>query len=75
MPDDIAEAHRFMTRLLVAGRLLAPNLERPGDAAATILAQSTGCTDYAAMLSAFTEARRAVAALWRDLFDMDLEID
>ena len=75
VPDDIAEAHRFMTRLLVAGRLLAPNLERPGDAAATILAQSTGCTDYAAMLSAFTEARRAVAALWRDLFDMDLEID
>jgi glutamate-ammonia-ligase adenylyltransferase len=73
LPAELREAHKLMTRLLVAARLLAPALQRPEAAAAQALAEACGAADYAALLQAFTTARQSVARAWRDSFGEDLE--
>jgi glutamate-ammonia-ligase adenylyltransferase len=73
LPAEIAEAHRLMTRLLVATRLLAPELERPAPAAAQALARACKQPDYDTLLQAFDAARQGVARAWRDSFGQDLE--
>jgi glutamate-ammonia-ligase adenylyltransferase len=73
LPEDIVEAHRLMTRLLVAARLLAPDLHPPEPAAAQALAEACGQPDFAALLQAFAAARQSVARAWHDSFGEHLE--
>jgi glutamate-ammonia-ligase adenylyltransferase len=73
LPPELAAANALMTRLLVAGRLLAPDLAEPGPAAALALAEACGTPGFAALLQQFDAARHAVAAAWRDSFGEDLE--
>lgn len=68
LPASIGPAHDLMTRLLVAGRLLAPGLSEPPAAAAGPLAEACGHADLTALLHAFAEARQEVAAAWADSF-------
>lgn len=75
LPDDIRPAQDLMSRLLVAGRLLSPDLAEPPPAAATALARACRCETYPALLRSFSEARHAVAAVWQRTFGFELEID
>ncbi|MBO6768857.1 MAG: bifunctional [glutamine synthetase] adenylyltransferase/[glutamine synthetase]-adenylyl-L-tyrosine phosphorylase [Erythrobacter sp.] len=75
LPPALIEAHGLMTRLLVGTRLLAPDLDRPNAAAASLLARQSGCTDYACLIERLHEARRAVAVAWQDIFGETLEVD
>lgn len=75
LPADLVDAHDSLARLLIAGRLLAPDQMPPAPAAAAALAKSCLCRDYADLMKHFDSARRSVATCWNDIFDTKLEID
>ncbi len=75
LPGALGEAHDLMTRLLVSTRLLAPDLQPPGDYAAELLARLCGAEDFAALMAAFGAARQTVGAAWRTVFGQDLELE
>lgn len=58
----------LMTRLLIAGRLLAPDLAAPPPAAAAALAEACGQPDLDTLLQAFAAARQEVAKAWAESF-------
>jgi glutamate-ammonia-ligase adenylyltransferase len=74
LPEAMIDAHRTLGRLLVAARLLAPDGQEPPPAARGVLAKACGCGDWMAVLANLAQARAAVAAVWRDLFDEQLEV-
>ncbi|WP_324828736.1 bifunctional [glutamate--ammonia ligase]-adenylyl-L-tyrosine phosphorylase/[glutamate--ammonia-ligase] adenylyltransferase [Qipengyuania zhejiangensis] len=74
LPDTIGVAYDLMTRVLVGTRLLAPELARPSDSAAAILARQSGCEDYDTLVRRLSAARGDVAAAWQDIFGEKLEI-
>ncbi len=71
----LAEHLALLTRVLVGGRLLAPDLALPTGAAADVLAQQTGTADMADLLRALTQARQGVARAWAHAFGEALETD
>ncbi|WP_170003597.1 bifunctional [glutamine synthetase] adenylyltransferase/[glutamine synthetase]-adenylyl-L-tyrosine phosphorylase [Pseudopontixanthobacter vadosimaris] len=71
----LADAEGFMTRLLVAARLVAPDLSCPPGAAQAVLARACGSADFAALLKEFAAMRRIVADCWRAVFDVELEVE
>lgn len=76
LPSETREAHDLMTRALVAGRLFAPYLsEEPPKSAASALAKACQCETYSALLRRLGEARQIVAAIWRQTFELKLEIE
>ena len=76
LPSETREAHDLMTRALVAGRLLAPDLsEEPPKSAASALAKACQCETYSALLRRLGEARQIVAAIWQQTFELKLEIE
>ena len=76
LPGETIAAHDLMARALVAGRLLAPDLsEEPPKSAASALANACQCETYPALLRSLSEARQCVAAIWKQTFDLKLEID
>lgn len=72
IPADLTEPHGLMTRMLVAGRLLAPNGCEPPPSGARALARACGYDSYDALLQAFGEARRRVAAVWKQILQTDI---
>ncbi|GAA4642486.1 bifunctional [glutamine synthetase] adenylyltransferase/[glutamine synthetase]-adenylyl-L-tyrosine phosphorylase [Pontixanthobacter gangjinensis] len=74
LSQPIREAHLMMTRLLVAGRLLAPDLEKPSPAAARALAKACGAKNFAELVEKFAAARHSVARNWKSVFGLELEI-
>lgn len=75
LPAEFARAHDFLTRLIVAARLLAPDLAVPSGAAGGALAQICECPDTDALLHGVAKARQEVARGWQRIFDEKLEID
>ena len=75
LPQAFAEAHDFLTRLIVAARLLAPDLAVPPGDAGAVLAEACGCANTDALLHRVDEARQEVARVWQQIFDEKLEID
>ncbi|MFM2300522.1 MAG: hypothetical protein RLZZ84_258 [Pseudomonadota bacterium] len=71
----LAQAHAILGRFLIAARLLAPDAQQPSAAARAVLAQACGCGDWAGLLAALADARRAVAAQWHATFGETLEIE
>lgn len=71
----LAGAHRLMTRLLIAARLLAPDLALPYAGAYAALAAACGLADADDLLPAVAHARETVATQWRRTFDTELETD
>lgn len=72
IPADLAAPHALMSRMLVAGRLLAPDGREPPPSGARALAQACGCDSYAALIEAFTAAREQVAAAWKQILGPDI---
>ncbi|MEL7729797.1 bifunctional [glutamine synthetase] adenylyltransferase/[glutamine synthetase]-adenylyl-L-tyrosine phosphorylase [Citromicrobium bathyomarinum] len=75
LPEAFAQAHDFLTRLIVAARLLAPDLAVPPGAAGQTLAKACGCDDADALLRHVAKARQEVARVWQQTFEEQLEID
>jgi len=75
LPSALGDAHAFLTRLLVAARLLAPDGAEPPPAACAALSRACGVTDYPALIAALGAARRDVAAAWAENFGEELEIE
>ncbi len=67
MPGAIAEAHNLMTRMLVAGRLLAPGGAEPPASAAKALAKACGAENYEDLLHQFANARQGVRIIWNSI--------
>ena len=70
---DLIEAHAMMIRLLVAARLLAPQLQQPTPAAGARMATACGFADMDALLDGLREARSLVAAEWTRIFGQEPE--
>ena len=75
VPLSLRAAHDAMTRLLVAARLLAPDSQIPPDGVRAPLASACGYDDWEALISGFADARKAVAAVWHDVFGETLKLE
>lgn len=64
LPATLRPAHDFLTRLLVAMRLVAPDGQVPSPATQPILASALGCPDWPAALARLDEVRQIVATAW-----------
>ncbi|MDC8755778.1 bifunctional [glutamate--ammonia ligase]-adenylyl-L-tyrosine phosphorylase/[glutamate--ammonia-ligase] adenylyltransferase [Erythrobacter sp. sf7] len=73
LPADVAAPHALMTRMLVAGRLLAPDGREPPPGGARALARACGYASYADLLQAFGEARQRVADIWKQILGTDIQ--
>jgi glutamate-ammonia-ligase adenylyltransferase len=72
VPADLAEPHALMSRMLVAGRLLAPDGSTPPPSGARALARACGFDSYADLLEAFGAARGQVAEAWKQILRTDI---
>ena len=72
LPASLAAPHALMSRMLVAGRLLAPDGREPPPSGARALARACGQQSYAALLEAFAAARAEVAAVWKQILGPDI---
>lgn len=72
LPADLPEPHALMTRMLVAGRLLAPGGIEPPPSGARAMARACGHENYAALLEAFSAARQSVADVWKQILRTDI---
>ena len=72
LPGGLTEPHALMTRMLVAGRLLAPDGREPPPSGARALARACGHDSYDALLAAFAAARSTVAAAWKQILGTDI---
>jgi glutamate-ammonia-ligase adenylyltransferase len=75
LSQEVDQAHKLMTRVLVAGRLLAPDLQAPPAAAAAALARACQCESFESLLQGLADARHGVATAWTQTFKIELEID
>ncbi len=75
LPGELPGAFAFLSRLLVAARLLAPDAAMPPPAAAAALAKAAGCGDWDGLTAALAASRNNVAAAWLAVFGETLEID
>ena len=75
LPADIAQPHALMSRMLVAGRLLAPDGRKPSPGGARALAKACGHEGYAALIDAFAAARAQVAQAWKQILGTDILAD
>jgi len=74
LPEEFARHHALLARLLIAARLLAPDLADPPGPARPVLARACRQEDYAALLQALADARHGVARTWAETFGEQLEI-
>lgn len=72
--EPLVAAHDALTRLLVAGRLLAPDALVPGAAACMALVRACGYGSWETLEQGLAEARAHVAVAWREAFGETLEI-
>ena len=72
--SSLSRAHDFLTRVLVCGRLLAPDGVAAHPAAMLALARACGEGDGDALLDRIAGARRDIAREWHDIFGQTLEL-
>lgn len=75
LPAALIGARETLARLLVAGRLLAPDTQPPPAAAQAVLAKACGFADWPGLIAGFAAARRAVAGAWADVFGETLQLE
>ena len=75
LSGGVLGAHDLMSRMLVVGRLFAPDGAYPPQASRELVARAAGCTDWQTLLERFADARETVAGEWRRVFVQELEID
>ncbi|WP_206429079.1 bifunctional [glutamine synthetase] adenylyltransferase/[glutamine synthetase]-adenylyl-L-tyrosine phosphorylase [Sphingomonas sp. 2R-10] len=64
LPAPLRPAHDFLTRLIVAMRLVAPDGQVPSAATQPILAAALGSRDWPTALATLEATRQIVAAAW-----------
>lgn len=69
---ELAQPHALMSRMLVAGRLLAPDGREPPPSGARALARACGYANYTDLLDAFAAARQSVAQAWKQILGTDI---
>jgi glutamate-ammonia-ligase adenylyltransferase len=67
VPEQVAGAHRLLTRMLVTMRLVSPTSSEPPPASRPLVARACGLPDWESLLAAHDEARQSVLELWRDV--------
>ena len=72
LPNDVTPAYQLMSRMLVAGRLLAPGGKEPPASGAQALARACGFNDYDALLRGFDKARQRVAGIWQMILGTEI---
>ncbi|NBC37039.1 bifunctional [glutamine synthetase] adenylyltransferase/[glutamine synthetase]-adenylyl-L-tyrosine phosphorylase [Novosphingobium sp. FSY-8] len=75
VPWALTGAHDVLSRVLVAGRLLAPDAEAPGPAPRDVLAKACGSGDWDDLMARVHDARRVVAQAWAGVFGQALEVE
>ena len=75
VPEDLGEPHALMSRMLVAGRLLAPDGREPPPSGARALARACGFDSCQALEEAFALARLRVGAVWKQILRTDILAD
>lgn len=75
VPEALIGARETLARMLVAGRLLAPDVEEPLPAARAVLANACRVGNWPGLLEGIAEARQVVAAAWHDVFGEELELE
>lgn len=65
LPAKVVPAYELLSRMLVAGRLLAPGGKEPPVCGAKALAQACGAPSYDALLQALGQARQTIASIWQ----------
>ncbi|MFL0355034.1 bifunctional [glutamate--ammonia ligase]-adenylyl-L-tyrosine phosphorylase/[glutamate--ammonia-ligase] adenylyltransferase [Erythrobacter sp. GH1-10] len=73
LPEEIVSAYDLMTRILVAGRLLAPGGKEPPECAAKALAKACGASVYEDLLHRLVNARHAVTIVWNNIFGQPID--
>ena len=73
LSGSMRRAHDLMTRMLVAGRLFAPDGDYPPQASRELVARAAGCADWQTLLDQFAAARETVTAEWLRVFGSELE--
>jgi glutamate-ammonia-ligase adenylyltransferase len=67
VPDEVIEAHRLLTRMLVTMRLVSPTSSEPPAASRALVARTCGLESWESLLAAHDSARQSVFELWRDV--------
>ncbi len=67
MPAAMVHAHQLLTRILVTGRLFAPDAQEPPAATRVVFAKACGAADWAALLADLAATRQSVSAFWNGL--------
>jgi [glutamine synthetase] adenylyltransferase / [glutamine synthetase]-adenylyl-L-tyrosine phosphorylase len=71
LPADMAEAHAFLTRVLVTLRLVAPTLEVPDAATQALIARACGAENWDDLLAALATVRQGVSRAWEEILTGD----
>ncbi|MEQ1547783.1 MAG: bifunctional [glutamine synthetase] adenylyltransferase/[glutamine synthetase]-adenylyl-L-tyrosine phosphorylase [Chakrabartia sp.] len=64
LPDDMADAYRLLTRMLVTVRLMAPDGQEPTGETKAVIARACGATDWNRLLADLKVARHSVSTVW-----------
>jgi glutamate-ammonia-ligase adenylyltransferase len=75
LPPAMIGAQQFLTRLLVAARLLAPDADAPPGPARWALAKACRCSEWDDVLANLVAARQTVAGAWLTKFGEQLELE
>ncbi|HEX8214559.1 MAG TPA: bifunctional [glutamine synthetase] adenylyltransferase/[glutamine synthetase]-adenylyl-L-tyrosine phosphorylase [Allosphingosinicella sp.] len=66
-PQEMIEAHRLLTRMLVTLRLVSPASAEPPPASQRLVASACGLEQWDELLAAHDDARHRVLTFWRDV--------
>lgn len=66
-PLELADAHDFLTRLLVTMRLVAPDAQIPSAATRPVVAHAVGVAEWDQVLASLERHRQAVSGAWRNV--------
>ncbi|MGN6817896.1 MAG: bifunctional [glutamine synthetase] adenylyltransferase/[glutamine synthetase]-adenylyl-L-tyrosine phosphorylase [Sphingomonas sp.] len=67
VPSALAEDYRFLTRLLVLLRLVAPDNEPPSPPTRELIVRALGAEHWDALVARFTATRQEVAQVWQSV--------
>lgn len=67
LPGSLADAHDFLTRMLVTLRLVAPDAAPPAESTRALVARALDLPDWDAVVARLEASRQEVAAAWGEM--------
>jgi glutamate-ammonia-ligase adenylyltransferase len=67
VPPTLVEDYRFLTRMLVLLRLVAPDNEPPSPPTRALIVRALGAADWDALVARFSATRQEVARIWQSV--------